>query len=158
MAYFDDLSVCDYLPSGEGFGFVAVGWLEPGNGYLKDDVSKDFFEKLCSLLQKPWQPPVGCAGLHRCSFCRFSGGGEVSFGGLKFSSSSNNLLFVPSGNQLFVAPTGIAHYIDAHEYCPPKEFQQAVLNCPAMRSAEYLEALMATRAREWLHRLEKVAA
>jgi len=154
MAFFNDLSVCDFLPSGDGLGFLAIGWLEPGHQYGRGEVRKDFFLKLCALLQHPWQPPVPCGGIHRCGFCRFSGGGELAFGGYRYSGSSNRLLFVPDGSRVFVAPAGVPHYIDAHEYCPPAEFQQAVMNCPEMGSAKYHNAFLATPAKEWLQRLE----
>ncbi|NNB86422.1 hypothetical protein HJC10_33875 [Corallococcus exiguus] len=44
---------------------------------------------------------------------------------------------------MFIAPTMIVHYIDAHEYVPPMEFQEAALKCPEMRSMAYLKAIRA---------------
>jgi hypothetical protein len=49
----------------------------------------------------------------------------------------------------------MAHYIDAHEYCPPEEFQKAVLACPEMKSLAYMQALLETPARTWLQRLKE---
>jgi hypothetical protein len=42
----------------------------------------------------------------------------------------------------YVAPELILHYIDQHGYSPPAEFQQAVLDCPTMRSVAYLQAIL----------------
>lgn len=50
-------------------------------------------------------------------------------------------LFVPAADTIFVAPSLIVHYIDAHEYCPPQPFKDAVLGCPKMRSMKYLKAI-----------------
>lgn len=45
---------------------------------------------------------------------------------------------------VYIAPGGIIHYIEFHEYAPPAEFITAVLQCPDLTTPEYLEAL--TRA------------
>jgi hypothetical protein len=159
MAHFEDLTECSYLPGSEGLGFKAVGWLEPGYPYHNGEVTAEFFEKLLGLLQSPWAPPVAAAGIHRCGLCRFTGG-RAEFGcqfGLKprryrFSGVGNGFLFVPYSGTLFVSPTSVAHYIDAHQYSPPSEFQNAVVACPEMRSSAYLRELLATPARVWLQR------
>ncbi|HEU5101498.1 MAG TPA: hypothetical protein VFU22_20890, partial [Roseiflexaceae bacterium] len=46
-------------------------------------------------------------------------------------------LFVPGEGFLYAAPSMIAHYILAHGYAPPAEFQEAVLRCSKMGSEEY---------------------
>ena len=166
MAHFQDLSDCLYLPGSEGLGFKAVGWLERGQDYAKGVVSPEFFEKLLMLLQNPWAGPLAAAGVHACDLCRFSGSraefdcyfGKVSFRHYRFTGVGNGFLFIPSDGKLFVSPSSVAHYIDAHEYCPPPEFQAAVMDCPEMRSPAYLRALLATPAREWLRRLNEKTA
>ena len=50
-------------------------------------------------------------------------------------------VFVPADAKIYVAPELILHYIDQHGYAPPSEFQQAVLDCPTMRSIDYLRAI-----------------
>ena len=39
----------------------------------------------------------------------------------------------------------LPHYIDAHEFQPPPEFQRAVMSCPPMRSMEYFKAILKCR-------------
>ena len=56
-------------------------------------------------------------------------------------------VFVPGDAKIYVAPELILHYIDQHGYAPPAEFQQAVLDCPTMRSVPYLQAIL----RPWPH-------
>ena len=41
-----------------------------------------------------------------------------------------------------MAPSMIAHYIDAHAYEPPAVFWEAVMKCPEMSSDAYGEALI----------------
>lgn len=59
---------------------------------------------------------------------------------MTISMGSTNL-FVPGAAALYVAPSLILHYMDAHEYAPPAAFCQAVLQCPPMRSMAYLRAI-----------------
>jgi hypothetical protein len=40
--------------------------------------------------------------------------------------------------------------MDSHGYVPPEEFIEAVLDCPPMRSTEYLQALKSV-APPWLN-------
>ena len=49
--------------------------------------------------------------------------------GLVVRFGANNL-FVPGEGLIYVAPSMIAHYIDAHAYDPPAVFWEAVMKCP----------------------------
>lgn len=163
MAHFEDFSPCSYFPGSSGLGFKAVGWLERGHEYPKGHVSAEFFEKLLIVLQNPWSPPIASPGIHACQLCQFSAGraefsftfGKGSLRHYRVSGVGNSALYVPAGKELFVSPSSIAHYIDAHSYLPPPEFQQAVINCPEMRSTAYLRALLATPAKDWLRSLNE---
>ena len=149
MAHYADLSVCEYVGAEPGSPCLAIGWLDPAHEYSRGDVSAEFFECLCELLVEPWSF-VATAGVHRCGFCRFSGGGSATYKRHRISGLGSGMLFVPNGSTVYVAPTSIAHYIDAHGYCPPPEFQRAVMECPEMRSLAYMRALLATPARRWI--------
>ena len=158
MAYIPDLAPCCFFPASDDLQFVAIGWLEPGQDFVRGDVTEEFFIRLCGLSRRPWQPPVACCGVHPCGLCRFSGGkGESTFRDYRFSGVGNGFLFVPHEGTLFVSPSSITHYIDAHGYCPPSKYQRAVMNCPAMCSVEYMQALLATPAKAWLQRLREPA-
>ena len=129
MAYIPDLSPCEYFGAAHSSGLVAVGWLEKGHEFTKADVDAEFTAKLVEIAKDPWQP-VHFAGPHACEFCRIS----------KIGGVAN--LFVPAEGFLYVAPSLIVHYVDAHEYAPPAAFQRAVVACPRMRSMEYLKAIL----------------
>lgn len=140
--YVDDLDGI-VLPGLEGFTSLrAVGWLERGHEYSQGDVADEFVRALLTLSVNPWQP-FATAGVHRCSFCRFSGGpGEVRVDSTVVPVG-NRLLVIPGVDSVYVAPSMIVHYVDAHDYSPPRVFQEAVVRCPEMRSMAYLRAVRA---------------
>lgn len=141
MSYYQDLSEYNCHGLG-GANLLAVGWLDVGMPYATGEVTAAFFESLLTLLVDPWQPAV-TAGMQACPFCRFSGGpSTVRYGGIAAQVGAANL-FVPYLDCVFVAPSLIAHYIDAHGYSPPADFQRAIAECPPMRSMEYLKRLRA---------------
>jgi hypothetical protein len=138
---FKDLDPCPVFDGGAAT-LLSIGWLQEGVPFDKGLVSKEFFEVLVTLFVDPWQPAVA-AGWHECPFCRFSRGPRsLCFGKQTVSLGISNV-FVPGRDMIYVAPSLILHYIDAHEYRPPDEFVDAVLECPDMRSMAYLKALRA---------------
>ena len=158
MANYPDLSGCEYVGAEPGSRCLAVGWLDPAHEYARGDVSPEFFERLCQLLVEPWSF-VASGGVHRCGFCRFSGGGSATYKSHQIASSGGSgMLFVPRESTIYVSPTNIAHYIDAHGYCPPADFQRAVCECPEMRSLAYMRALLATPARKWIQKTHETVA
>jgi hypothetical protein len=149
MTYYEDLSPCLYF--GEKFAdkLVAVGWLDLGKNYRKGDIDKEVTNKLVELLVNPWQPFVA-GGWHECPFCRISTGPRrLEHKGSTIEMGANNL-FIPSNGFLYVAPSLIVHYIDAHEYSPPKAFCEVMLKCPSMRSIEYLRAIATNGPKEFV--------
>jgi len=146
MAYYDDLS--EWPVAGVAkHATRAVGWLERGRPYLSGDTSKQFFGALISLLVEPWRP-FAEAGRHPCSMCAFSGGPTgLSYQGVRIAMGSSTL-FVPGDAVIYVAPSLIAHYVDAHGYLPPQEFVDAVIACPPMRSIQYLRSIKALGGHE----------
>jgi hypothetical protein len=136
MPYYPDLSEIEY----GGVRGLAVGWLAAEQPYATGTVSSETFGALVRLLQHPWQP-AATAGIHLCPFCRFTGGpSTVDYGGVRAVMRSA-VLVVPSPQCLYVAPSLIAHYVDAHGYAPPNDFGAAVSSCPEMRSISYLRSL-----------------
>ncbi|MFK7999338.1 MAG: hypothetical protein AB8H86_07055 [Polyangiales bacterium] len=126
-----------------GFPCVAMGWLGPQSVFSTGPVAPAFFGRLMELLIDPWQPAV-FASFDSCDLCQFTNGpAHVSFGESRVGVGER-IVFVPSETgELFVAPSLIAHYIDAHHYQPPARFVSAVTKCPPMRSMAYLRALLA---------------
>lgn len=144
MTTLPDLAPCtEVLDSAD---VLAVGWLGAGAAYSVGPVDRAVFAKLMQLLVEPWDP-YKSMGFHFCELCRFTGGTlSVSYstgpGQQVTVQIGNRNLFIPAGGKLYVSPSSIVHYIDAHGYAPPPEFCAAVLACPPMGSMEYRLALL----------------
>lgn len=150
MTHYKDLDSCSYFDWVDA-RLIAVGWLDNSHDVPSGQATQAFFEALANLLVNPWQP-VAIAGRHACSFCRFTGGpSELSVGNSKIRVGSTNL-FVPTPTCVFVAPSLVLHYIDAHDYAPPEEFKEAVELCPPMHSMPYLKMIR----QHGIHRIGKI--
>jgi hypothetical protein len=94
-------------------------------------------EKLASLVTQMRDafPQYYFRGVAECTFCQAAG---IASPGPIWSQEN---IIVPGEGEVYAAPGGIVHYVEAHAYCPPSEFVAAALRCPPCDSPEYLEAL-----------------
>jgi hypothetical protein len=93
---------------------VAVGWLESSNPFPKGTTTAIFREKLYRLCRNPVRLT---RGFYICPFCHWNevrGNGEIHVIGCE--------------GVVYVAPLLIWHYIAEHDYLPPNQFIQAVMN------------------------------
>jgi len=91
---------------------IKVAWLDDGQPYDKGEVPSDFLDKL-----KKIEPRIYTKGWHTCPFCR----GETS--------STQFMIPVEGEDKTFYdVPEMIIHYIEVHNYLPPQEFIDAVMN------------------------------
>ena len=136
MAWFADLSPCDYF--GEFKGIRAIGWLEEGHAFVLGKVDRAVYDKLREFCRDPWTPATlgAMGGVYGCTFCQY----EPIIGWQN--------LFVPGRGVIYACPALITHYMNAHSYAPPQEFCDAVMACPPMRSMDYLKAILANGGRE----------
>jgi len=104
----EDLSVYDYMVRNESV--KAVGWLE--GEFEKGKIDS----KVIELLEK-YPIKNRCRGWHSCEYCvneeHASGNGEYWTVGKK---------------GVYAAPSLIIHYIKEHNYLPPEEFIDSILN------------------------------
>jgi hypothetical protein len=138
MAWYKDLSPCDYFGAEAAARLQAVGWLQRGSDYPIEPISRRVFDQLREFAKAPWVP-MAFAGLHACDLCLYEGEAQ---------GSTN--LFVPGNGVLYVCPELIIHYMNAHAYAPPELFCEAVLSCPPMRSMKYFRAILANGGRPFL--------
>jgi hypothetical protein len=131
MAWYEDLTPCDYFGTERASFLRSVGWLSRGRHFPTGTVDERVYPKLVELLLDPWQPAVA-TGPHPCDLCLY-----------KPEARGVKNLFLPGNGCIFVCPELIVHYMNAHGYCPPQVFCDAVLACPAMRSMEYHKAVLA---------------
>ena len=157
MAHFCDLEPWPTGPphDAEDNRLVAVGWLEARYDYPKGEVFSEFFARLCELVTGPCPTPWRSCGYHVCTLCRSDEPVKSGFGHPVLPYASDKELLVPGTGLTCVTPFSIAHYVDAHEYCPPEEFQIAVVQCPPLGSSEYVEALRLNGARTVAEAIER---
>lgn len=138
MSWFADLAPLTVFGGDVSTSLRAVGWLAADLPYSTGRVDRLVFEKLSELLSDAWEP-FASAGVHPCELCQF-----------KPEKSSVRNLFVPGKGVIYVCPELILHYINAHRYCPPVQFCEAVLACTDTKSMDYKKSLLANGGRELL--------
>lgn len=143
MVWFADLSPCDYFGFEDDSRFRAVGWLERGRDFTVGKVDERCVGRLAELLAEPWQP-VHFLGFHQCDLCEVEQPPEAfRLGRWTVSLGATNLFLPAPGIGILVAPSMVVHYICDHGYRPPDVFLRAVMDCPAMGSRRYLDAIRA---------------
>jgi len=89
------------------------------------------------MLDHPWLPVI-IPGFHNCSLCPDPASistysHTIDYQHYQVTMGARNLL-IPGNGVIYASPSLILHYILQHQYAPPLPFQEAVLNCPPMRS------------------------
>jgi hypothetical protein len=125
MTYFPDLGRSSYVAAGAHVR--AVGWLHPDHPFTKGEVPAEFLDRLKEFQSRPSGRDLFCfpgsGGLHCCEFCgRVHGGGNVA---------------IPSGELLYIFPSMLLHYVQAHGYRPPDEFIAALMASPFEDTEEF---------------------
>jgi hypothetical protein len=130
LTHFVDLSKYDYIESPSGEKCLNIGWLSKGFDFPTGEISEDVLGKLKILSAKIENET---RGLHYCEFCDppiFSPRGESFVCTLiKDAPNGNGEIWIDGlGGIKYIAPTLLLHYIEVHNYLPPKEFLEAVIN------------------------------
>jgi hypothetical protein len=131
MSYFPDLSPYSYtdgVPAdvGGSFEMVNVGWLDSAHAFPIGKVSIQFAN---ALISSAFQRTNLTRGYHECEFCDQESPIRISKpGGTQHSVLGMSEIAVegPDG-VIYMAPTLIVHYVNAHHYRPPIDFQRAVI-------------------------------
>lgn len=137
-----DLQPCRYHPGcldddSWDVSLLAIGWLEHPHTFSVGVVPVVLVEKLSFLVTQMRDafPQYNFRGMAECTLCQAAG---VASPGPIWSQEN---LIVPGEGEIYAAPGGIVHYVEAHAYCPPSRFVAAALRCPPCSSPEYIEAL-----------------
>ena len=102
----------------ELFKTVAVGWLDVTEEYEKGDVSEEFVKKLRKLFETG--PMIATLGFHECEFC-------ITEGKEPHKSSREKILPDYKNKIEYIFPGMIFHYMEVHNYKPPKRFIEYVM-------------------------------
>jgi hypothetical protein len=124
--YFEDLTVYEYSTGSKESQIYNVGWLDAKKSFNQQKSSNDFLNKLFQLCLMPINET---RGFHQCPFCTQSQWGlEVERNSLKVILGGAEIRIKGLDGQTYAAPDLIYHYVEAHDYAPPKEFIKAVLS------------------------------
>lgn len=139
MTYFEDLSDYNYLgPACYRDGTKNVGWLKMGYRFPVALPSEELLEALwryCKI-------SVGqTRGIHSCDFCKDELWYVAERDGEKLMIGSSEIRVFSKSGTIYAAPTLIFHYVKSHNYSPPEEFVQAVLEEPDPANPSYFSHL-----------------
>jgi hypothetical protein len=126
--YYPDLTPYDYGTT-EYKDALNIGWIEMGREFPTGD-----FPEKQELLRKLKEKRIEnkYRGWHDCDFCECyedkidSTGNIGTF--LIFDRTGNGEYIVQWNGKTYAAPMLVVHYIDSHNYRPPQEFIDAVMN------------------------------
>lgn len=108
--YFKDLYVEEKKIRDRYLYVIKIAWLDTVAPFTNGDCPDGFLEKLKSL-----DTSVHTKGFHSCPFC-------------KNATSNREYYFKIEDNKYYNAPHMIIHYIEEHNYLPPSEFIDYVMN------------------------------
>lgn len=149
MTWYPDLRNCDYFGQEFADRLLAVGWLARGRSFAKGPVDEATLRKIEALADAAPRIFV-LRGFHVCELCDPRPPFQLTDDrGNRVESSSHLNIFVAFGDKLLVAPQCLPHYIESHGYRPPAEFLDAVRNCAAPNSVEFLQSIRAIGGAEF---------
>jgi hypothetical protein len=136
MSYFEDLTPYTYYHSGIRDNTVNIGWLDIDYPYQRGEAPVEFSDKLWDFVKISL---FRMRGFHICNLCPEN---ELSplvihKDGVDLKLGNDEIRVLGEAGKIYAAPNLIYHYVTEHEYQPPAEFIQAVLNGPDPDSEEY---------------------
>ena len=130
MTHFEDLTTYSYgAAEAPEASAQNIGWLASGVDFPTAPPDPQFVERLWRFCKIS----IGqTRGLHECELCRSRESNVARRNGEELLLGSAEIRVVAIQGQLFAAPNLIYHYVVSHNYCPPAEFERAVLagSCP----------------------------
>lgn len=130
MSYYQDLTPYNYHH--HSIKELNVGWLDKNFPFEKGEVPAGFLNNLKKIAE---HQVFQTRGFHFCDFCRE----QVVDGKIKCATSSSELRVIGKNGISYASPQMIVHYIEDHQYLPPKEFVDAVMDGIMPGSPEYDE-------------------
>lgn len=135
MVYIPDLSPYPITEEYRIWGTVSIGWLTAKVPFPHGQVPEEFIDRLFLFCLNP---VLRTRGFHTCEFCSPPPPFLVyaQMGNKRIGLGSAEIRVIYQG-RVYAAPDMIYHYVMEHQYRPPEEFIEAVLQGPLPDSAEY---------------------
>ena len=128
--YYQDLSTYYYCADIIFPNIFNVGWLDNNHIYNIGETDKIIVKKLEVILlnKSPCSSIVNeMRGVYECPFC----GSDriiINIDGEKILLGNSEVWVPAKEGHVYVAPSLIHHYINEHNYAPPQEFTDSLLN------------------------------
>ncbi|MCM1089239.1 MAG: hypothetical protein NC413_00180 [Muribaculum sp.] len=159
--YFEDLTT--YAYHNEPEDSLNIGWLERGHSFHKGSVPEEFMNKLWKYLRYPVRI---FRGSHICDLCEGApiathedivkaikkgiwpspwlkqDTNIIEYKGQKRRVGYYELRVWGKNGKVYAAPSLIVHYILQHDYQPPQEFIDAVMDSEDVDSDEYYQKVL----------------
>lgn len=137
MAYFEDLTPYCYhvVDDNPGNNALNIGWLSDRDPFPKGETSRAFRDRLYEYCLDPYVVNI-CRGFHACELCKMT---HEAWYEKRMSECPENAQWSAIGDgeirvigraAVYAAPALVYHYVVDHQYRPPDEFIEAVLQGP----------------------------
>lgn len=135
MTYYRDLTNYEY--HNDGKNAINIGWLDREYEYCVGKVPDEFVDKLWDYLR---YNIIQMRGFHECNLCTEKTGYlSVKRDDEELKLGSAEIRVIGVNGKIYAAPNLIYHYVTIHNYRPPDEFIDAVLNGPRPDSSDYIK-------------------
>lgn len=135
MAYYEDLTSYEY---GECYNdkTVNIGWIDEVHSYPKGEIAGEFILSLWEYIKYPINQTRGV--YHNKRLDPQTSFHFAHYEGYHMTLGDAEIRVVDLENDLiYAAPNLILHYIITHQYLPPEQFVNAVINGPKPNSDLY---------------------
>jgi hypothetical protein len=156
IATYSDLSLYEYFPEDTVGSPLNVGWLGPDMVYETGAVSTQVINQLEKLTLFSIQQTRGYHFCHLCSECDENFVCYHNIHGKSYLLGSAELRVFGDSGKIYASPDLLLHYIIGHNYLPPQEFLDAVVETPCPPASEFFKCLDDTgldydenRSRKW---------
>lgn len=130
---------------------IYIGWLDSTYKF-KQKKNQDFL----FLLWNYYKYKINiCRGFHRCNYCGIFNNyifnkkvPTIKYNNEIIQVGFYDIIILDKEERIYIAPSLIFHYIEKHNYYPPKEFINAVYNgidpssykyCQLLKKYKYIE-------------------
>ena len=137
--YYEDLTLYTY--SNTDIEMKNIAWLETGHDYKKGEVSKEFKDKLWKYMRYPVKVARGFQVCPLCSSVKRDVP-TTTFNGETRNVGYYELRVWGQNNTVYAVTSLIFHYMEAHQYEPPKEFIEAVMCSDDPNNQDYYNRVL----------------
>jgi len=134
VTYYPDLSPYEYAPDPDPA--YNAGWLDASVPFPTGEASSAFRQKLLATCRPQYVVRL-YRGVHTCQFCpEPETPVYVPWEGERITLGNGEIRAIGT-DVVYAAPTLVYHYVVDHDYQPPQEFVDAVLDGPGPGSGEH---------------------